>query len=52
MMDVNERALQLAKDNAELNRIKNVNIYESDRLAAVNEAKVCCNSNKSSNSSW
>ena len=32
MIDVNLRALQLTKENAELNRIKNVNIYESDRL--------------------
>ncbi|MBT2689911.1 class I SAM-dependent methyltransferase [Bacillus sp. ISL-47] len=32
MVDVNERALGLAKENAELNGIKNVLIYESDRL--------------------
>lgn len=32
MVDVNERALGLAKENAELNGIKNVQIYESDRL--------------------
>lgn len=32
MVDVNERALGLAKENAELNGIKNVSIYESDRL--------------------
>ena len=32
MVDVNERALGLAKENAELNDIKNVQIYESDRL--------------------
>jgi 16S rRNA (guanine1207-N2)-methyltransferase len=35
MVDVNERALQLAKDNAELNQIANVKIYESDRLQNV-----------------
>ncbi|MGG1678351.1 class I SAM-dependent methyltransferase [Neobacillus sp. NRS-1170] len=37
MVDVNERALELARENAELNRIDNVNIYESDRLQNVNE---------------
>ena len=37
MVDVNERALRLAKENAELNRITNVQIYESDRLLAVKE---------------
>jgi 16S rRNA (guanine1207-N2)-methyltransferase len=35
MIDVNLRALQLTKDNSELNEIKNVNVYESDRLDAV-----------------
>ena len=30
MVDVNERALSLAKRNAEFNHIKNVNIYSSD----------------------
>src|SRR4051812_11078756 len=39
MIDVNLRALQLAKDNSDLNEIKNVVIYESDRLNAVNEQK-------------
>ena len=39
MIDVNKRALQLAKDNSELNGIQNVNVYESDRLDAVNEHK-------------
>ena len=29
----------MTKENAEINRIKNVNIYESDRLNAVNEQK-------------
>ncbi|PAQ15158.1 16S rRNA methyltransferase [Bacillaceae bacterium SAOS 7] len=37
MVDVNQRALALAKDNAELNRISNVTVYESDRLEAVVE---------------
>jgi len=35
MVDVNERAIQLAKENAALNRIDNVDIYESDRLLSV-----------------
>ncbi|NHC40931.1 class I SAM-dependent methyltransferase [Bacillus sp. MM2020_1] len=37
MVDVNERAISLAKENAELNRIENVKIYESDRLLNVKE---------------
>lgn len=37
MVDVNERALLLAKENAELNQISNVKIYESDRLQNVTE---------------
>ncbi|WP_026565513.1 class I SAM-dependent methyltransferase [Bacillus sp. UNC41MFS5] len=37
MVDVNERAIELAKENAEINRIQNVKIYESDRLLNVNE---------------
>jgi len=35
MVDVNERALALAKENAVLNQIDNVVIYESDRLLQV-----------------
>lgn len=35
MIDVNQRALSLAKENAALNKIENVNIYESDRLLGV-----------------
>ncbi|MGG1398733.1 class I SAM-dependent methyltransferase [Bacillus salipaludis] len=35
MVDVNERAIELAKENAVLNRIENVEIYESDRLTGV-----------------
>lgn len=37
MIDVNERALELAKENAALNRVENVQIYESDRLLNVKE---------------
>ena len=37
MVDVNERAIELAKENAALNRIENVTIYESDRLENVGE---------------
>ncbi|MGN7403012.1 class I SAM-dependent methyltransferase [Cytobacillus praedii] len=35
MIDVNERALSLAGENAKLNEIENVCIYESDRLVNV-----------------
>ncbi|MBI0581019.1 class I SAM-dependent methyltransferase [Neobacillus cucumis] len=35
MVDVNERAIELAKENAVLNRIENIVIYESDRLTGV-----------------
>ncbi len=37
MVDVNERAIELAKENAALNRIDNVEIYESDRLQSVQD---------------
>jgi 16S rRNA (guanine1207-N2)-methyltransferase len=37
MVDVNERALLLAKENAELNGIINVEVYGSDRLLSVTE---------------
>jgi 16S rRNA (guanine1207-N2)-methyltransferase len=37
MVDVNERAIELAKENAVLNQITNVDIYESDRLLNVKE---------------
>jgi 16S rRNA (guanine1207-N2)-methyltransferase len=37
MVDVNERALALAEENAKLNQITNVQIYQSDRLTAVKE---------------
>lgn len=35
MVDVNERALNLAKENAQLNQIDNVSIYESNCLDSV-----------------
>ncbi|PLR84960.1 MULTISPECIES: class I SAM-dependent methyltransferase [Bacillus] len=35
MVDVNERALALAKENAAANSVNNVSIYESDRLLNV-----------------
>ncbi|MCM2535541.1 class I SAM-dependent methyltransferase [Neobacillus pocheonensis] len=38
MIDVNERAIELAKENAGLNRIQNIDIYESDRLLNVKES--------------
>lgn len=38
MVDVNERALTLASENARINKIPNIQIYESDRLLNV-EAK-------------
>ncbi|XJZ27429.1 class I SAM-dependent methyltransferase [Bacillota bacterium Lsc_1132] len=37
MVDVNQRAIQLAEENAEINQIENINIYESDRLSNVTE---------------
>lgn len=38
MVDVNERAILLSKENAEHNGVKNVNIYPSDALLAVKDA--------------
>ncbi|WP_160725580.1 class I SAM-dependent methyltransferase [Bacillus sp. USDA818B3_A] len=35
MIDVNQRAIELAKENASINHITNVDIYESDRLLNV-----------------
>lgn len=40
MMDVNERAVNLAKKNAELNGVQNVQIYESDALSSVQTEQV------------
>ncbi|RDU34898.1 16S rRNA methyltransferase [Neobacillus piezotolerans] len=37
MVDVNERALELAKENAKANGVENVIVYESDRLTGVEE---------------
>ncbi|MFE8703820.1 class I SAM-dependent methyltransferase [Cytobacillus sp. FJAT-54145] len=37
MIDVNERAINLAKENAQLNNISNVSIYESDRFEKVSQ---------------
>ena len=37
MIDVNERAIELAKANAEQNAVQNVEIYESDTLKSVKE---------------
>jgi 16S rRNA (guanine1207-N2)-methyltransferase len=37
MIDVNDRALALARENAQLNHVENVQIYESDRLQNVSE---------------
>lgn len=39
MVDVNERAISLAKENAALNSVSNVSIYESDRLTNVEHRK-------------
>jgi len=39
MIDVNERALSLSQENAVLNRIDNVQIYQSDRLLSVSESE-------------
>lgn len=35
MIDVNERALELAKENAKLNSVKNVSVFKSDLFSAV-----------------
>ncbi|MBT2683704.1 class I SAM-dependent methyltransferase [Bacillus sp. ISL-37] len=37
LVDVNERAIMLAEENASENRVTNVKIYESDRLTGVEE---------------
>lgn len=39
MVDVNERALELAQDNASLNEIENVKIYQSNIFGSVNSKK-------------
>ncbi|WP_046176580.1 class I SAM-dependent methyltransferase [Domibacillus indicus] len=37
MIDINDRALALARENAKRNGVDNVRIYESDRLQSVSE---------------
>ncbi len=37
MIDVNKRALSLARENASLNKVQNVSIYQSDRYTNVVE---------------
>ncbi|MED4402150.1 class I SAM-dependent methyltransferase [Metabacillus fastidiosus] len=39
MIDINERAVELAKDNAKLNSISNVNIYQSNLFERVQDQK-------------
>ncbi|WP_141434107.1 class I SAM-dependent methyltransferase [Bacillus sp. 03113] len=39
MVDINLRALELAKDNAKNNRVQNIQIYESDRLESIDGHK-------------
>ncbi|WP_419884052.1 class I SAM-dependent methyltransferase [Peribacillus sp. B-H-3] len=39
MVDINNRAVELAKDNAKANGISNVKIYESDRLENVQSSQ-------------
>ena len=52
MVDVNSRALQLAKDNANLNSLDNVLVKESDCLKFCNGAKICRDYDKSPDSCW
>lgn len=40
MIDINSRAVELAKENAELNRIRNVTVHESDRLEGVTSTRL------------
>lgn len=42
MVDINERAVELAKENARTNRISNVDILQSDLLASVGEREFDC----------
>jgi len=39
MVDVNERGLQLARENAELNHVDNVHIYSSDIYSKIDKDK-------------
>lgn len=38
LVDVNERAIALAKENARVNQVENVKVYSSDRFENVNQA--------------
>lgn len=40
MIDINSRAVELARENAELNRIRNVEVHESDRLEGVTSTQL------------
>ncbi|MET3699945.1 16S rRNA m(2)G 1207 methyltransferase [Bacillus oleivorans] len=37
MVDINERAVQLAEENAEANQVKNVKIYQSEGFGSITE---------------
>ncbi|UGB31114.1 class I SAM-dependent methyltransferase [Metabacillus sp. B2-18] len=37
MIDINERAIELAKDNAALNKVENVNIFQSNQFENISE---------------
>lgn len=50
MLDINERAISLARRNAEHNRIANVTIVQSDLLAAVKGQFFRCGAYESSDS--
>ncbi|MUV38073.1 16S rRNA (guanine(1207)-N(2))-methyltransferase [Lentibacillus sp. JNUCC-1] len=39
MADINERAVELAKQNVQLNHIDNATIIQSDRFASINDCK-------------
>jgi 16S rRNA (guanine1207-N2)-methyltransferase len=39
MIDVNKRAIELAKQNAQKNNLQNVNIFESDRFVNIDETR-------------
>ena len=52
MVDINERAVQLSRKNAEGNGVQNVRIFESDGLSDVTETGLCCNFNKPADPCW
>lgn len=37
MIDINERAIELAKENAQINQVENVSIFQSDLFEKINE---------------